>query len=310
MLTCLALCAPTTAVLAAGTLAGTSIINVANASYTDSDDVSQTVTSNSVSIRVEEIVDVVISPTGIQPQPVVPGDGDRMLAYRVTNVGNGPEAFALLADPLIGGDAFDPAYRRIVLDADSNGLYDPLIDPVYAPGGEPLLPPDATLGVFVFADVPASLSNGDDGQLGLTATALTGAGAPGTLFAGAGAGGSDAIIGNTGAAATAIGTLLVAAAEPTLIKAAAIDGGSAVRGARVTYTLTANLAGTGATLPVVSDVIPAGTDYVPGSLTLDGAALSDTADADAGRFTGTSVEVALASGLSTPQVITFQVQIQ
>ncbi len=64
----------------------------------------------------------------------------------------------------------------------------------------------------------------------------------------------------------------------------AADGSqNAVRDAVITYTLEARFsdAVTGAR---IVDPIPDGTVFVPGSLMLDGAALTDGADGDAGRF--------------------------
>ena len=63
-------------------------------------------------------------------------------------------------------------------------------------------------------------------------------------------------------------------------------GGSApVPGARINYTVVVSATGTGiAATSVFSDNIPANTTYVPGTLRLNSAALSDAADADAGEF--------------------------
>ncbi|MEI9849934.1 MAG: hypothetical protein WDN24_02545 [Sphingomonas sp.] len=56
---------------------------------------------------------------------------------------------------------------------------------------------------------------------------------------------------------------------------------------------------------------PPGTDYVPGSIRLDGTALTDAADADAGSFDGAGVRVALGD-VAAPATrrIEFQVKIQ
>ena len=78
----------------------------------------------------------------------------------------------------------------------------------------------------------------------------------------------------------------------------------------VTYTLDA--AFPAATAGVrIADPVPQGTRYVPGSLTLDGAALSDAADADAGQADGSTIAVTLGT-VPTPIThrVQFQVQIQ
>jgi len=65
-----------------------------------------------------------------------------------------------------------------------------------------------------------------------------------------------------------------------------------------------------ATDAVIADAIPAGTIYVPGSLKLDGAAVSDTGDGDAGVFDGQRVSVRLGN-VASPAVrtVSFQVRI-
>ena len=57
----------------------------------------------------------------------------------------------------------------------------------------------------------------------------------------------------------------------------------------------------------ITDNIPADTSYVPGSIRLGGTALSDAADADAGDYNGTRINVALGSvaGGQT-RTVTFQ----
>ena len=56
-------------------------------------------------------------------------------------------------------------------------------------------------------------------------------------------------------------------------------------GARINYTIVVSATGSGtAANSVFTDNIPANTTYVPGTLRLNSAALSDAADADAGDF--------------------------
>ena len=61
----------------------------------------------------------------------------------------------------------------------------------------------------------------------------------------------------------------------------------------------------------LTDAIPAGTVFVPGSITLDGRPLTDAADADLAAFDGSTVSVAIgdvaAAGVRTVQ---FQTRIQ
>ena len=62
-----------------------------------------------------------------------------------------------------------------------------------------MLAADAFINVFVVNDIPAGVVDGNIGRSRLTAEARTGTGAPGTTFAGAGVGGTDAVVGTTGA---------------------------------------------------------------------------------------------------------------
>ncbi len=99
------------------------------------------------------------------------------------------------------------------------------------------------------------------------------------------------MVGLTGASASVAIPLSTGPAGPSLFKRQSVraaDGSqNAVRDSVITYTLEARFAGavTGAR---IADPIPLGTVFVPGSLTLDGAPLSDAADGDAGRFDATN----------------------
>jgi len=62
---------------------------------------------------------------------------------------------------------------------------------------------------------------------------------------------------------------------------------------------------------VITDVIPAGTTYAPGTLALDGSTLSDAADGDAGRASdadGINVSLGTVAG-GTTRNVTFDVVI-
>jgi uncharacterized repeat protein (TIGR01451 family) len=307
---------PVAAAHAAGTPAGTDITNTATATYSGPDGSELSVDSNPVTLRVAELLDVSVASTDTGDVGVLPSAVDQILKFTLTNGGNGPEAFVLTAESNAGGDDFDPVVTSIVLDANGNGAYDAGVDTVYSSGSnDPVLQPDTSLAVFVLSTIPAGAADAQRGQVDLLAEATTGTGAPGTSFAGQGEGGGDAVVGATGADSSDDGIYRVSAANVTLTKAASVagpfGGTGAIPGAVITYTLTATVGGNGTVNNVaVADPIPAGTTYRPGSLTLEGAALTDAADADAGRFTGSGISVALGSiGAGTNRTITFQVEI-
>lgn len=300
---------------AAGTIAGTNIDNVATATFDLPSGGTSTVSSNTVTLKIDEILDVTLASADPGDVPTSSSATSQILKFTLTNAGNGNEKFALSAVDTAGGDDFNPAVTSIVID-DGNGSYDPGTDTVYVTGSnEPDLAPDTAVTIFVLSTIPGGATNGNRGRIDLSATAMTGSGAPGTSFAGQGQGGGAAVVGATGAQAGDDGYYVVSAATLSLTKGASITdpfgGTTQVPGATITYTLVASAAGSGSVANVqVGDGIPAGTTYKPNSLVLDSSGLTDATDADAGRFSGGAISVGLgnvAAGAS--HTITFQVSI-
>jgi uncharacterized repeat protein (TIGR01451 family) len=281
---------------AAPTVAGTTISNTATATYDDPDGVQKTTPSNTVNILVDELLDVTVVSADPGDMPAAPGSTNQVLSFTVTNTGNGSEAFRLTPNGTVGGDQFDPTTTSIVID-NGNGVYDPGVDVVYTPGSnDPVLAPEASAKIFVLSTIPGGAANGARGAVTLTAAAVTGIGAPGTSFPGLGQGGGDAVVGSSGADGVDDGAYVVQTATVALVKSATVSdpfgGTESVPGSIITYTLVATVTGNG-TLSnmVIGDAIPVGTTYRPGTITLQGGALSDAADADAGEFSGSAVAV-------------------
>jgi uncharacterized repeat protein (TIGR01451 family) len=299
---------------AAGTLAGTSIENTATASYDDGG-TTVTVDSNTVSLIVDEILDIAVNWDDPGDVSVRPGELDAVLKFTVTNGGNGPEPAILGIDSNIASDAFDPTAVTMFIDTDDNGVYDVGTDTLYSPATPPTLAPDASITVFLLGDIPASTADGERSEVELTATAATGSGTPGTVFADQGEGGGDAVVGSTGATADDSGFYAVVDAALDLTKTATVldpfGGATQVPGAIITYRLTAETTGSGALDNVViTDAIPADTTYVDESITLDSTGLTDTADADAGTYDGSGIAVTLGTVAGgTTNIIEFQVVI-
>ncbi len=85
-------------------------------------------------------------------------------------------------------------------------------------------------------------------------------------------------------------------------------------GAQITYQITTTVTGTGTAVGVVvNDPVPANTTYSPESMTLNGAVLTDAADADVGEFNAGGSSIAIQLGDLTaadgPQVVEFIVVI-
>lgn len=297
--------------IAAGTPAGTTINNTATVSYEDPPGTPQLANSNTASVVVDELLNVTVANGG--NETVFSPDTNQPLAFTVTNTGNGTEDFELTFAN-VAGDNFDPTNVRFFLD-DGDGVFD---------AGDTLItfldnvPADASRLVFVVGDIPAGRADGDTSTVSLTALAVTATAGdtPGVTYPAQGDGGTDAVVGASSATDVDQSSYLVSQINASLVKTQSVTdpfgGSNAVPGATITYTLTFTLTGSGSiTVGQITDPIPANTTYVPGSLTLNAGALTDGADADAGRFTGTGVEVNLGSPLNAPttQTVTFRVTI-
>jgi uncharacterized repeat protein (TIGR01451 family) len=313
---------------AAGTAAGSDIVNTASASFDDPAGNPQTTTSNTSTLQVDEILDVTVVANDAGNVSVNTPSSDRVLSFTLTNTGNGAEAFVLGATGVVSGDQFNPSNVRIYLD-NGDGVFNSTTDTLYTPGvtPDPVLAADGTRVVFVVSDIPSGRVNGDIGLATLTATAATGSGTAGTTFAGAGSNGSDAVVGSTTATASRSNGYAVTHAAAALSKSSSVrdpfGGSNAIPGATITYTLTFTATGAGnLTNAAVTDSIPAGTTYVPASITLAGAPLTDAAGDDAGKFdaapAGSNARglvtvslgtVAAAAAPGTTHTVTFKVTI-
>ncbi|WP_293884299.1 hypothetical protein [Sphingomonas sp.] len=311
--TTIVFCAPA---LATGTSAGTTITNTATATYTNSVGQPVSVPSNKVDLKVDEVINVKVASADPGDVSAFSGGTNQILSFNITNTGNGSEAFRLAPVNAIGGDAFDPSTTSIVLDTNHNGVYDAGVDTVYAAGSnDPVLAADGSIRAFILSTIPGTATDGQRGQTDLTATAVTGTGPAGTVFTGVGDGGGDAVIGTSTGVGRDKGFYIVSAATVSFVKSATIadpfGGTRSVPGSVITYTLVATVSGSGALSNLaVTDPIPAATTYVVGSLTLQGAALTDATDSDAGEFSGTAI-AARFGGVAAGQTrtVTFKTKI-
>ncbi len=305
-----------TSAWAASTPAGTMISNTAKATYDLPNGGSGSSDSNTVTFEVDEVLDVAVASLNSGDVTVTPGATSQVLAFKVTNAGNGQEAFKLAARDNLTGDDFDPTTTSIVIDSNGNDTYDPGVDTVYVAGtNEPNLAPGAAVAVFLLSTIPAGSTNGQRGQADLVATSVTGSGTAGTVFSGKGTGGSDAVVGSTTASASASGFYAVSAASVSLVKSATVadpfGGTSHVPGSTITYTIVATVSGSGSLSNLtVSDVVPTGTTYDPGTLTLGGTALTDAADSDPGEVVAGTMTTRLATvAAGSSRTITFKVKV-
>lgn len=308
---------------AVGVAAGTPINNTATVDFTVGT-VTTTATSNTSSVVVAEILDVDVTPPAAQV-PVAPGTTGQVLRFRVDNLGNGPEAFLLVASNAVTGDNFDPiaASPAIYLDTGgapaTAGVFD-ATDVPYVPGSnDPNLTADGFVYVYLVNNIPAAVVDNNIGRSTLTASARTGTGTAGTAFPGQGVGGTDAVVGTTTALDLGQGEYLVQGIAVTATKSQVVvdqfGGARPLPRARINYSIVVNAVGSGtAATSVFADNIPAGTTYLPGTLTLNSAALTDTGDADAGAYETTPqprvrVQLGNLTQASGTQTIQFAVSI-
>ncbi|HEU4532029.1 MAG TPA: hypothetical protein VFR59_12625 [Steroidobacteraceae bacterium] len=310
-------CLAARAACAAGTPAGTSVVNRAQVSYTLGG-VAASEQSNDSIFSVAEILDVNVVRQSA-PVSVIAGESRRAILFLVTNVGNGSETLPLAVDNLVAGDDFDPLAASVYFDSDASGDLS-AADVAYVAGSnDPMLAADAAVSVLVVNDIPANLADGALGRTRLVARAATGNGAPGTSFAGQGAGGTDAVAGASGALANATGDYVIGDVQVALSKSALVTdpagGGQATPGARIEYRIVVNVSGSGTARALdVADLIPVNTTYVAGSLRLNGSPLTDAQDADGGEFQpGAAPRVRVALGdmtqASGAQTVAFAVTI-
>jgi uncharacterized repeat protein (TIGR01451 family) len=275
-----------------GTSAGTPITNTATVDYTLGGDPTLHTTTASNAFNVVEIIDVAVTWQDGANVPVNTPQANVALTFEVTNTGNGAEDFRLSANHNVAGDDFDPTPAApTTLWLESNGSIGlqtsgSTPDTPLVMGGSIALNADAAAIVYILSDIPGSLADSQAGRVLLTADAATpgAAGATaGTTLPGAGVGG-DAMVGSTHASGSAQGGYEVSAPRVTLIKSIAgildpYGGNQPYTGARVTYRLQVEVAGSGtAQALVVTDVIPADTTFVAGSITLDGLSKTDGDD--------------------------------
>ncbi len=281
-----------------GTAAGTVVTNTAQASYTVNG-AAQTASSNTATFVVDRKVNLTVVAVQTSNTQVSQGQTGAVLTYKVTNTTNGTQDFNLSADQTVTTGVlpvtsnFGATNLRIFVDSNGNGVYDPGVDTATYIDE---LPEDGSATVFVVGDVPNTAGETYD-IVSLKATVAAG-GTPGTqgtalvptdpllpdnqaavdiVFAD---NDSDGLLGpdiarNGSGRAYAAYEVSVHNVALSVVKSSLVlsDGVNltnpkALPGAVVQYCLTVNNAtlGTAANGITLTDVVPANTTYVPGSI--------------------------------------------
>ena len=309
--------------LAVGTPSGTTITNTATVDYSVSGTPQAQVPSNAATFVVDNRVDLLVTTVDAAIVAVVPGTFAQVLTYTVTNTGNTVQDFSLQAlDSAVGAfgetETFDAANVNVFVDANGNNAYDAGTDTgLYVDE----LAADASITVFVVADIPLAQVHDDVASYDLVAQVAQG-GSIGALGAdiltddaaaaddpnvvqivfGDGAGSVDAA--NDGAYSSLDGYMVVSA-ELTVVKSSSVvsdpfNGAAnpkAIPGATVGYqVLVTNVGSVGADNVTVIDTIPANSAFLVGSVTAAGATVTYSNDNGA---TWTYAPVAGANGADT-----------
>lgn len=294
------------ALAAAGSSAGTVIVNTVTVNYKVGG-VSQTAQTASNSVTVDRSINLTIASDATTS--VSPAQSAAAIKYVLTNTSNDTVDFLLTAAQQSGGtaahggtDIFDTTNVKIYADTNSDGTFNAgdlqitYLDEVL---------PDTNRTVFVVSDIPIEQTNGQVAGIILTAQAATGgaSNSAGTAFTqntGANTSGIDTVFadvaGNGGDASrdgryAAKGDYTVAAPVLTITKISTlvndpINGTSspkAIPGATLEYCIVvtnATGAATAGTL-TVTDVLPSTVSYVPSY----GIFLNGTASGTAPNYT-------------------------
>lgn len=283
----------------AGTAAGLTISNTAQASYTVNG-VQQTATSNAATFVVDRKVNLTVIANQPANTPVSVGESSVYTTFKVTNNTNGTQDFHLTQSqtPITGlfnGDNFDVTNIRIFVDANNNGVYNVGVDTATYINE---LQADQSAIVFIVADVPNDQAVS---LAGITLIAQTAAGGDATLegaillpsllanddnavdivFADNDSDGAGLDIANNGQGRASIGyevttrNVQLTVTKSSLVITDPVTGAvlpKAIPGALVRYCLVVNNATalTPAANVTLTDVIPVNTTYDPRSISIGG----------------------------------------
>lgn len=317
----------TTPAFAAGTTSGTTITNNVTVNY-QVGGVAQNAVNASTDFVVDRKVNLTVAETGNATTQVSPGQSAAVTTFTVTNTSNAPLDFALAATQLAGGtaahggtDNFDVTGLGIFRDTNGNGSYDAGTDAAVSFLDE--VAADASVTVFIVANVPLGRATGDVAGVQLRATAREAgsAGSQGaaiTETAGANTAGVDTVFADIAGVNDAnrdgshsddddytVLAANVAVTKTSRVVSDPFNGTSnpkLIPGAVVEYCIqVANAAGgAAATSVAISDPVPGQTTFVAGSILLNGTVSAGTCNADgaaggsfgAGVVSGTLASVA------------------
>jgi large repetitive protein len=263
-------------------VAGSTINNRAQATYTDSATGRGTsLDSNTVTAQVAQVAAFNLSSS--QNKAAAPGAGVRF-QHVITNLGNGPDSFTLALDNSYFG-SFNFASVQLYADLNSDGVPDNNL-PILA---TPVLTPGQSFAFVALAQVPSTVTSGQEDRVSVTAQS------------------------NFGGIATQTNLDIVNItnnAVMSVVKSfSEVTGPSPYFGILVTLTYT-NIGNTNASNVTLIDVIggpnlspnynTSGLSYVPNSGAWQGLGLSDAVASDPA---GINYQAITVSGITTVQAV-------
>lgn len=329
------------AAYAVGTDAGVSIENSATVNFEIAGLPQTPVTSNTTSTTVDELLEVVVVSDNPGAVAVGTPETSAVLQFTVTNNGNGAEVYRIIADPDVAEGGFNPTLDQLYIESNGTPGLQTASDTAYVSGiSDPTLVEDESIIVYVVSNIPAGLSQADNGDVELRAvaeTVINQAGTddpsngawpnPGTSYAGLGNGGGDAVVGVsfdtgalllTGSGRYQVSSAVVSVTKTVLSVVDPFGGATIVPGSVVTYQLELSVTGTGtADAVVLTDPLPVELAYVPSSLLINAVSEDDDfapAGVDGSGFnSGTGavvVDQGSIAGGSPNVLVTFEAEVQ
>lgn len=279
--------------MAVGTAAGTIISNQAYVDYKDANgNAMSRVYSNTVTTTVSQVAGVNIVP----PTATDAGSNSTTVAFlvQIFNTGNGPDTFDFTYQVTAG---WTPTSVVFYYDANNNHQYeagtDPQINLVNGKYPTGIVSHDDDYDVWMFVTIPAAAQAPDASSSNIKITAVSRL---------------DAAVSDFGNYTTKVaGAVITSLKTHTPL--------SPKPGETVTYTITLTNSGTSnGTNVIMTDPLPANMTYIPGSITLGGAAKTDANDGDGANYNITTagaitVSVGTINSGGGVAVISFQVSV-
>ncbi|PHR61940.1 MAG: hypothetical protein COA43_01850 [Robiginitomaculum sp.] len=162
-----------TAAYAAGTVADTTVTNTFTLDYSIGSTAQTTINGAAVTFKVDRVIDLTISSLGEKDVP--PSATGQKIVFLLTNTGNFPQGYSLVAANLTSGDQFDVAVTGIKYYSQTVGQgYDQNAVAADYSGEIGNINPDEAVWVIVHGTIPnaASVSDSDKATISLLATTL------------------------------------------------------------------------------------------------------------------------------------------